>query len=111
MRVLGEIFWKLWPGGKPQDLDFSLDGRVLFFTLGLSLLATMLFGLVPALQATKPEQMTRLRDRTDGPSGSSRWYGLRGMLVAARSLSSDRACQFGLVHPQLAQCAADQPWI
>ena len=44
----------------------------------------MLFGLVPSLQASKPEQMTCLRDRTDGPSGSSQWYGLRGILVAAQ---------------------------
>jgi predicted permease len=79
-----DILWKLWPGGKPQNLDFSLDARVLLFTLGLSLLATLLFGLVPSLQASKPEQMTCLRDRTDGPSGSSRWYGLRGLLVAAQ---------------------------
>jgi predicted permease len=79
-----DILWTLLPGGKPRGLDYSLDGRVLLFTLGLSIFATMLFGLVPSLQASKPEQMTRLRDLTDGPTGNSRWYGLRGILVAAQ---------------------------
>jgi predicted permease len=79
-----DVLWKLLPGVKPRGLDFSLDGRVLLFTLGLSIFATVLFGLVPSLQASKSEQMTCLRDRTDGPGGSSKWYGLRGILVAAQ---------------------------
>jgi predicted permease len=79
-----DILWALLPGGKPRGLDFSLDRRVLLFTLGLSIFATVLFGLMPSLQASKPEQMRCLRDKTDGPNGSSRWYGLRGILVAAQ---------------------------
>jgi predicted permease len=79
-----DLLWALLPGGRPQNLDFSLDGRVLLFTLGLSIVATMLFGLVPSLQASKPQQMASLRDRTDAPSGTGRWYGLRGILVMAQ---------------------------
>ena len=79
-----DLLWTLLPGGRPQNLDFSLDGRVLFFTLGLAVVSTLLFGLVPSLQASKPSQMAVLRDRTDAPSGTGRWYGLRGMLVAAQ---------------------------
>jgi predicted permease len=76
-----DLLWTLLPGGRPRGLDFSLDGRVLLFTLGLSVAATLLFGLVPSLQASNPRQMSALRDRTDAPSGSGRWYGLRGILV------------------------------
>jgi predicted permease len=79
-----DLLWTLLPGGRPENLDFSLDARVLLFTLGLSLVATLLFGLVPSLQASKPSQMAVLRDRTDAPSGTGRWYGLRGMLVGAQ---------------------------
>ena len=77
----GGLFWLLPPNSVPQNLDFTLDARVLLYTLGLSVLATLLFGLAPALQASKPDSITALRDRTDSPSGSSRWYGLRGVLV------------------------------
>jgi predicted permease len=79
-----DLLWTLLPGGRPENLDFSLDGRVLLFTLGLSIFATLLFGLAPSLQASSPNQMASLRDRTDRPSGTSRWYGLRGILVTAQ---------------------------
>ncbi|HUJ31918.1 MAG TPA: ABC transporter permease [Candidatus Acidoferrum sp.] len=63
------------------NLDLSLDGRVLLFTLGLALVATMLFGLVPALEASKSDRIAALKDRTGAQTGSTRWYGLRGALV------------------------------
>jgi predicted permease len=79
-----DLLWTLLPGGRPENLDFSLDGRVLLFTLGLSVVATLLFGLAPSLQASNPNQMASLRDRTDAPGGTRRWYGLRGILVMAQ---------------------------
>jgi macrolide transport system ATP-binding/permease protein len=78
---LEKVVLAIWPGGAPQNLDFSMDMRVLGFTLAISLIAAMLFGLVPALQATRSNQMTSLRDRSDAPAGSTRWYSLRGVLV------------------------------
>jgi len=76
------LVWKLLPIGAPQGYDFSLDGRVLLFTLTLSILASFLFGLVPSLRASSSRQLATLRDRTNAPSG--RWYGFRGMLVTAQ---------------------------
>jgi predicted permease len=78
------FLWTLLPGGKPQGLNFSLDGRVVLFTLGLSIVATLIFGLVPSLQVSNPRQMSALRDRTDSQGGAGRWYGLRGILVMAQ---------------------------
>jgi len=43
--------------------------------------ATVLFGLVPALEASKADRIAALKDRTGNPTGSARWYGLRGVLV------------------------------
>jgi predicted permease len=63
------------------SLDFTLDWKVLTFTFALAIVATLLFGLMPALQATATRRLAALRDRTDAPSGSTRWYGLRGALV------------------------------
>ena len=67
-----------------RNLNLSLDGKVLLYTLGLALAATMLFGLIPALQASKTDRIAALKDRTSGPTGSVRWYGLRGILVMAQ---------------------------
>ncbi|MHB8502106.1 MAG: ABC transporter permease [Candidatus Acidiferrales bacterium] len=71
----------LLPPGLQRRLDFTLDGRVLLYTLGLSLAATVLFGLAPALEASKADRIAALKDRTGNPTGSARWYGLRGVLV------------------------------
>ncbi|MHB8526139.1 MAG: ABC transporter permease [Candidatus Acidiferrales bacterium] len=69
------------PQGLVRQLNFSLDGRVFSYTLGLAILATVIFGLVPALQASKRDSIAALKDRTSSPTGSARWYGLRGVLV------------------------------
>jgi predicted permease len=71
----------LLPPGLARRLNFSLDARVLLYTLFLSLVATVVFGLVPALQASKTDRIADLKDRTGAPTGSARWYGLRGILV------------------------------
>jgi putative ABC transport system permease protein len=72
----------LLPNGLPRNLDFSLDGRVLLYAFGLSLIATLLFGLAPSLQASRADRMAALKDRTAAPTGSGRWYGVRGILVS-----------------------------
>ena len=65
----------------PLNLDFPLDGTVLAFTLGTSLLAGTLFGLIPALQATKPDVARTLREESGATSGRGR---LRNALVVAQ---------------------------
>lgn len=75
------ILVKLVPGGLPPALDMSLDSRVLLYAFGLALFATVLFALMPAVQASKPNRISALRDRTNAPTGSGKWYGMRGLLV------------------------------
>lgn len=69
------------PPGLAGRFDFSLDGRVLLYTLVLAVVAALIFGLAPALQASRKDSIAALKDRTSMPTGSARWYGLRGMLV------------------------------
>lgn len=78
------LLLRLIPPGLATRFDFSLDARVFLFTFGLSLLATVLFGLMPAVRATASDRIAFLKDRTDAPTGSLRWYGLRGALVMAQ---------------------------
>lgn len=69
----------------PLNLDFPLDGTVLLFTLGASVVAGTLFGLVPAFQATKPDVALTLREESGSVTGGGRMR--RALVVAQVSLS------------------------
>jgi putative ABC transport system permease protein len=49
-------------GDFPNATDVGVDGRVLLFTLGVSLLTAILFGLAPAIQASRPDLNVVLRE-------------------------------------------------
>ena len=59
----------------PIELDLSLDWNVLAFTLGLSVGAGPLLGLVPALQSTHHDLASTLKSETagGGQPGQLRW--------------------------------------
>ena len=46
----------------PVVFDFNVDMRVAMFTLGLSVITALLFGLVPALRASRPDLVDALKD-------------------------------------------------
>ncbi|HEX8651884.1 MAG TPA: ABC transporter permease [Pyrinomonadaceae bacterium] len=66
----------------PFWMKFSMDGRVLLFTIGVSLLTGLIFGVAPALQASRPDLNETLKDggRT---SASATRHRLRSLLVVA----------------------------
>ncbi len=68
----------------PLTFDFALDGRVLLFAAGVSLLTTVVFGLAPALQIAKPELVSALRGEAGALGTSSRRLHLRDFLVAGQ---------------------------
>ena len=69
----------------PVAFDFSLDANVLGFTLLLSILTGLLFGIAPALQASKPDLVVALKDETAlVPGASARRFTLRDLLVVAQ---------------------------
>ena len=61
--------------------DIKLDGGVLLFTLALSLVTVLLFGLVPALSATKLDLNETLKKSALAVSGGRGQHRLRGALV------------------------------
>ena len=64
-------------------LDVQLDWRVLAFTTGVTTVAAFLFGVVPALLASRSEPMGAIREHGRGASGGRR-IGFGGALVAGQ---------------------------
>jgi putative ABC transport system permease protein len=76
----------LSPSNIPRLENISLDGRVLWFTLGLSLLTGLIFGLAPTLQATHLKLSETLKEgaRTGGGgAGGRRAQRIRGVFIVA----------------------------
>jgi predicted permease len=67
-------------------LDLQLDPLVLGFTLLLALAVSLLFGLVPALAASKPDVVPALKDEmsTGARRGRFRRFNLRNTLVVTQ---------------------------
>jgi putative ABC transport system permease protein len=63
---------------------FGIDSRVLIFTLVISLLTGVLFGLAPAWHASKPELVPVLKGEITTQSGKRRRLTLRNSLVVAQ---------------------------
>lgn len=69
------------------DLDFGLDWRVFTFTLAISLVTGVIFGLIPALQATRPDLIGTLKDgRRRGSATGGRVRGTLVVIQVALSL-------------------------
>jgi putative ABC transport system permease protein len=70
------------PANIPRLSEIDIDGRVLGFTLLISLLTGVIFGLVPALQATKPDLNETLKSEgARGSTGGIRKQRVRSLLV------------------------------
>jgi len=78
------VLWSFRPPFIQADsIDLSLDSNVLIFTLGISLLTGLLFGVAPAFKASVPDLADTLK--LGGRSGSIGWgrNKLRSLLVVS----------------------------
>ncbi len=67
----------------PIAFDFTPDARVFLFTAALSVVTGIIFGLAPALRATRPDLVATLKDQ-GGAIGSFRRFGMRNLLVVTQ---------------------------
>jgi putative ABC transport system permease protein len=73
----------LSPGDIPRFDQAGIDGRVLVFTLAVSLLTGLIFGLVPSLQASKPDLNSTLKEGGRGTTGGAGALRVRNLLVVS----------------------------
>jgi macrolide transport system ATP-binding/permease protein len=92
----------------PLALDVSVDWRVLIFSLMVSVVTGVVFGLAPALQATRPSLVTALKD-TAAQGGGSRSRLRSGLVVAQIALSFVILIGAGLVVRTLQQLQTMNP--
>jgi len=76
------------PGALPLAFDFAIDRRVLLFSVGLSFVTGILFGVAPALKASRPGLVSALKDAsTPGDDRGARFEMKKVLVVAEVALS------------------------
>jgi putative ABC transport system permease protein len=79
--ALGPLL-KLSAGSLPAAFAVELDRGVLLFTLGITLVTGLLFGLVPALRTAKLDLRETLNEGMRGSTAGPGQHRIRGVLVA-----------------------------
>jgi putative ABC transport system permease protein len=74
----------LQPARLPRLQEITLDASVLGFTLALSLIAGLLFGLIPVLKYARPQLADALKDSSRGASDGRDRHRARNTLVVAQ---------------------------
>ena len=83
--VLTRTLLSLVPaGGQPLLISARPDGRILGFTVGITFLTGIVFGLLPALRASRPDPWTTLKDTMGSIAGTGGSLFLRKGLVTAQ---------------------------
>ena len=98
----------------PADLrrldEIRVNGAVVAFTASISCLTSLIFGLVPALQASRPEVEQSLKEAARGSTGGARSHRLRSAFVVSQfALSLVLLVGAGLLIRSFAQLRAVQP--
>ena len=71
LAMLGtKVILAALPGTLPRVEEISLDTHVLLYTFGISLLTGIVFGLVPAIKAMRPDMHETLKEGGRGSSGA-----------------------------------------
>ena len=78
-----KILMSLLPGDLPRIGEISIDSSAFVFALAISGVAGVLFGLVPALQVTKPALAQSLTAGSPGAGRTDHQSKVQGMLVVA----------------------------
>jgi putative ABC transport system permease protein len=84
---LSEVLMSIVPEGAPRLDQVGIDYRVLTFALGVSALTGILFGIVPALQASKLDVTSALKEGGRSAEGHRRTSARSLLLIGEVALS------------------------
>jgi putative ABC transport system permease protein len=82
-QAVAALFLRFRPDAAPA-LDLTLDYRILLFSIGASLLTVAFFGLLPALQTTRPDVNADLKDTVRSIRVRGWRFGFRSGLVVTQ---------------------------
>jgi putative ABC transport system permease protein len=98
------------PADLPRLHEVRMNGVVVAFTLGLGLLTSLIFGLIPALQVSRPQVEQSLKEASRGSTGGSRSHRLRSAFVISQfALSLVLLVGAGLLIRSFAELRAVRP--
>ena len=92
---------KFLPATLPRTEHVGLDAHVLLFTTGISMLAGILLGLLPAVKASRPDLNATLADRSRGTS-TARAHAQRAFVVMEMAMALVLMISAGLMLRSLA---------
>jgi predicted permease len=101
-------FLQFWPGRLPRAEEVHVDWRVLFFSLFLSILTALIFGLMPALRAQKSAIEQTLRSRSRTIAGTAR-RPLSGFVVCQIALAFVLLTSAGIIGRTLLRVSSLNP--
>ncbi|HEX8336198.1 MAG TPA: ABC transporter permease [Pyrinomonadaceae bacterium] len=105
-----EAIIKLSPSTVPRLAETSIDARVFLFALGVSLLTGIVFGLAPALSASKTDLAESLKEGGRGGTAGARRNRLRSALVVSEvALSLVLLVSAGLLIKSFRQLVTTDP--
>ncbi len=86
-EAMVRVLVRLNPGDIPRLEEASLDARVLLFAVGISVIAGLVFGVAPAISASRNDPMSLLREGGNRGVAGGRRRVSNGLIVAEVGLS------------------------
>lgn len=82
------IAWFLPASATSLPIDISINQRVILLTLGIGLFTGLIFGLVPALHASRADLLLAMKDESPALRTGRRKFGIRNLFVMSQISAS-----------------------
>jgi putative ABC transport system permease protein len=79
--LMKALMFSIPPFSLPREANVAMDWRVLLFTFALAIITGIVCGLIPALQATRPDLASAMKQGSAGAGTGRNRHGVRTALV------------------------------